>query len=254
MLVTFMYKFLLPSILLILVVIAGAFYLREDGAREMKDSFAQGNSTSNPSDTVMPQPTPFPYQEMTINYLRSRGYKSELGSLEKVAENQSYTSYLTNFDSDGLKVNGQLTRPKGEVPEGGWPAIVFIHGYIPPRQYQTLQNYSSYVDFLARNGFVVFKIDLRGHGQSEGEPGGAYYSSDYVIDTLNAYSALGNSDFINKEKIGLWGHSMAGNLVLMLFGLELFIHIKILQITAFKIIAINHLIQVLIESERGERC
>jgi dipeptidyl aminopeptidase/acylaminoacyl peptidase len=49
------------------------------------------------------------------------------------------------------------------------------------------------------------------YGDSEGEAGGAYYSSDYIIDTLNAYSALQNSDFVNPNRIGLWGHSMAGN-------------------------------------------
>lgn len=100
------------------------------------------------------------------------------------------------------------------MPEGGFPAIIFIHGYIPPSQYQTLQNYYDYVDYLAGNGFAVFKIDLRGHADSEGEAGGAYYSSDYIIDTLNAYSALQTVSFINPDSIGLWGHSMAGNIVL----------------------------------------
>jgi dipeptidyl aminopeptidase/acylaminoacyl peptidase len=55
---------------------------------------------------------------------------------------------------------------------------------------------------------------LRGHGSSEGEASGAYYSGDYIIDTLNAVSALQAADFVNKDKIGLWGHSMAGNVVL----------------------------------------
>ena len=96
---------------------------------------------------------------------------------------------------------------------GGWPAVVFVHGYIPPNLYKTTEKYLDYVDFLAKSGLVVFKVDLRGHGESEGEPGGAYYSSDYVIDVLNAYSALQKSGFVDPQKIGLWGHSMAGNVV-----------------------------------------
>lgn len=158
-------------------------------------------------------PTPFPFQEMTIPYLRSRSYESSLGTLEQVMSNSEYTSFLTSYDSDGFKINGLLTKPSGEVPVGGWPAIVFVHGYIPPKNYQTLENYSSYVDYLARNGFVVFKIDLRGHGNSEGESGGGYYSSDYIIDALNARAALQKSNFVNPDTIGLWGHSMAGNVV-----------------------------------------
>ncbi len=159
----------------------------------------------------IPIPTPMPFRELTIPYLRERTYESKLGELETFSENQNYTSYITSYNSDGLKVYGLLTIPQDDSKK--YPAIVFIHGYIPPTQYQTTTQYADYVDFLARNGFVVFKIDLRGHGNSEGESGGAYYSSDYVIDVLNAYSALQNSDFVNPQKIGLWGHSMAGNVV-----------------------------------------
>lgn len=156
-------------------------------------------------------PTAVPFADMTIPYLRSRTYESKLGDRTEVQNYANYTGYLTSYQSDGTKINGLLTIPKGEMPKNGWPAIVFVHGYIPPTQYATLEKYVAYVDYLARNGFVVFKIDLRGHGESEGRPSGAYYSSGYVIDTLNAYSALQNADFVNRKKIGLWGHSMAGN-------------------------------------------
>lgn len=160
-----------------------------------------------------------PYEKITIPYIRSRKYESKLGKLEEYSVGSNYTSYLTIYTSDGLKVNGLLTKPSGEMPKGGWPAIVFVHGYIPPSTYQTTgPQYSGYVDYLARNGFVVFKIDLRGHGDSEGTPGGGYFGSDYVVDTLNAYSALQNSGFVNRGKIGLWGHSMAGNVILRSFA------------------------------------
>lgn len=162
-------------------------------------------------------PTPFPFQEMTIPYLRTKTYNSRLGELQmqSQASDLLYSAFVTSYASDGLRINGLLTKPGGEMPEGGFPAIVFIHGYIPPAQYSTTgAAYSSYVDYLARSGFVVFKIDLRGHGDSEGEPGGAYFSEDYIIDALNAYSALQNTDFVHPDRIGMWGHSMAGNVVL----------------------------------------
>lgn len=176
-----------------------------------------------------PNPSPFAFKELTIPYLREREYKSGLGEMKKITDNGNFTSYLTNYDSDGLKINGLLTIPDSEKPEGGYPAIVFIHGYIPPTIYRTQEKYADYVNYLARNEFVVFKIDLRGNGDSEGEPGGAYYSSDYIIDTLNAYTALQNADFksdssqaplINPKKIGLWGHSMGGNVVMRAFAVK----------------------------------
>lgn len=165
-----------------------------------------------------PTPTSFLFEEMTIPYLRGRTYESRLGELRPIGSVPDYTSYVTDYISDGLRIYGLLTKPSGAMPQGGWPAIVFVHGYIPPTQYKTTSNYVAYVDYLARNGFVVFKIDLRGHGESQGTAGGAYYSSDYVIDTLNARAALASWDSVNPKRIGLWGHSMAGNVLMRSFA------------------------------------
>lgn len=174
------------------------------------------NFSSEKELNTQASPTPFPFQEITVPYLRSRAYQSSLGKLNQATETSKYIGYLTSYDSDGLKVNGYLTVPKDsgqKKPENGWPAIVFVHGYIPAKNYRTLENYSAFVDYLASSNFVVFKIDLRGHGQSEGEPGGAYYSSDYIIDALNARAALQKFGFVNPKAVGLWGHSMAGNVI-----------------------------------------
>ncbi len=206
-----MSKLLTASVVVLLLIGAGYIFFNKTG-EEPVDS--QPVKVAKPNSSITPVPSPFLFEELTIPYLRNRDYKSMLGKSEKTYETATYTAYLASYDSDGLKINGLLTEPKGEKPAAGWPAIVFIHGYIPPSLYKTTQNYYDYVDYLAKNGYVVFKIDLRGHGESEGEAGGAYYSADYIIDVLNAYSALQNSGFVNPEKIGLWGHSMAGNVVL----------------------------------------
>lgn len=194
--------------------IGAILYSDAQPAKEVRTSI----KTVVEKTTKMPTPTPFPFQELTIPYLREQSYASQLGSLEQIDQNDIYTSYLTSYSSEGLKINGLLTVPKGETPKDGWPAIVFIHGYIPPTQYKTQERYVAYVDYLASNGFVVFKIDLRGHDISEGQPTGAYYSSGYVTDALNAYAALqstnGSEVKVNPKKIGMWGHSMAGNIAL----------------------------------------
>lgn len=170
---------------------------------------------TSPAAQIIASPTPMPFFEMTIPYLRQRQYKSELGGRTLLSNGSSYRSYLTSYTSDGLKINALLTIPNTERPIAGHPAIVFVHGYIPPTLYETNGTaYSSYIDYFARSGYVVLKIDLRGHGNSEGEPGGGYYGSDYVVDTLNAYAALSSFDEVNPSKIGMWGHSMAGNILL----------------------------------------
>lgn len=204
----FQKKYILLLLLLPLMYVVLILALKKDVPSSIK------KITHNVNTALDISPTSFPYQEITIPYLRSQDFTSRLGNLEVATENTSYTTYMTSYTSEGLKINGLLTVPQGTPPPGGWPAIIFIHGYIPPRQYNPFEKYTDYVDYLARQEFVVFKIDLRGHAYSEGEAGGGYYSADYVKDTLAAYSALQNTDFINSKKIGLWGHSMAGNIVM----------------------------------------
>jgi uncharacterized protein len=200
--------------IVILIIGAGVTYAvmsQKNGTRNRMSS-GKDLKTSNVDDNL---PTRMPFVEMTVPYLRNREYKSTVGNMDQAYSGSNYTAYLTTYTSDGLKVNALLTKPDGEEPEGGWPAIVFVHGYIPPTLYETNgQAYSSYVDYLANSGFVIFKIDLRGHGESEGEAGGGYFGSDYVVDALNAYAAMQTTDFVNSKKIGMWGHSMAGNILM----------------------------------------
>ena len=152
---------------------------------------------------------------LTIEFLRKGKYLgSDLVIEETLAPGSNYTRYIASYKSEGLKIYGLLTVPNGEKPEGGWPAIIFNHGYIPPAEYQTTERYVAYIDGFARNGYIAFKPDYRGHGSSEGEPTGAYGSNGYTIDVLNALSSVKKYTGVNPNKIGMWGHSLGGFLTL----------------------------------------
>ncbi len=186
-------------------------------------------ATDNPVSTTEPEsspatasPTPTATgvafevgQEITIEHLRGLEINgSQITFEEELASASNYRRHLVSYISEGNKIYALLTIPFGEPPETGYKAIVFNHGYIPPTFYQTTERYSAHVDYLARSGFVVFKIDYRGHGRSEGEPTGSYFSPGYTIDSIAALKSLQTLDFVDPEGIGMWGHSMAGNLVL----------------------------------------
>lgn len=152
---------------------------------------------------------------ISIDYLRSLEITSEEVKIEEeLVGGNNYKRYIASYLSEGNKVYGLLTVPDEKMPIGGFPAIVFNHGYIPPAQYVTTNGYVAYVDYLAKNGFVVFKIDYRGNGKSEGDPSGSYFSSAYGIDAISALKSLQKFGKVNPGRIGLWGHSMAGNVVL----------------------------------------
>lgn len=160
-------------------------------------------------------------REITIEYLRDLEITgSEITFEEQLDHTFYYHQHLVSYISEGNKIYGLLTIPNVEPPEGGFKAIVFNHGYIPPTAYRTTERYTAYVDYLARSGFVVFKIDYRGHGESQGEPSGTYFSPGYTINSIAALKSLQMMDIIDPQGIGMWGHSMAGNLVLRAMLIE----------------------------------
>jgi dipeptidyl aminopeptidase/acylaminoacyl peptidase len=126
----------------------------------------------------------------------------------------NYSRYYASYLSEGLKIYALLTIPNGDPPPGGWPVIVFNHGFIPPDVYRTTERYVNYVGRLAESGYIVFRSDYRGHADSEGEPSGAYGSPGYVIDVLNAVASVKRLPQADPNRIGMWGHSMGGYITL----------------------------------------
>ncbi len=168
--------------------------------------------TALPTPTFTATPVPHP---MSIEALRAGSYPgSDIVIVEELERGANYRRYYAYYLSEGLKIYALLTVPDGEIPVGGWPAIVFNHGYIPPDVYRTTERYIAYVDELARAGYVVFRIDYRGHDASEGEPTGAYSNPGYLIDVMNAVASIKRFPQVNPERIGMWGHSMGGYLTL----------------------------------------
>jgi dipeptidyl aminopeptidase/acylaminoacyl peptidase len=148
-----------------------------------------------------------------IEELKKQEYPGDEFVIEKTLANGSnYRQYIASYRSEGLKIFGLLTVPTSDRPEKGFPAIVFVHGYIPPTQYSTTGDYPSYQAALARAGFVTFKPDLRGHDNSEGEPVSAHYSEKYVVDTMHAISYLKQHPQVDPSRLGYWGHSNGGEI------------------------------------------
>jgi uncharacterized protein len=188
------------------------------------------NKTPNPTSTPSPSRTPLPsptasatitatrtpsLHPMSILGARQTSYPGSLITIEETLEpGSNYDRYIAWYESQGLRIYGLLTVPSGEMPANGWPAIVFNHGYIPPDEYRTTERYIAYVGNLASHGYIVYKIDYRGHDRSEGEATGAYGNPGYTTDVLNAVSALQAFPQADAQRIGMWGHSMGGFLTL----------------------------------------
>lgn len=192
---------------LLLFIVAGLLFFLFFTSKQKRFPVFQ-NTVNNTTPTA----ETFPLQ---IEEMRKKNYSgSDIQIEEQLGNGSNYKQYVVSYKSDGLKIYALLTVPLTEMPKGGYPAIIFNHGYIPPEQYVTTEKYVAYVDGFARNGYIVFKPDYRGHGRSEGKPEGAYYSPAYTTDVLNALSSVKKLKEVNPQKIGMWGHSLGGNITM----------------------------------------
>jgi dipeptidyl aminopeptidase/acylaminoacyl peptidase len=152
---------------------------------------------------------------LSITTLRLGKYPgSDLVVEQTLDSGSNYQRYIVSYKSEGLKIYSLLTVPNGEKPVSGWPVIIFNHGYIPPAEYRTTERYIAYTDAFSRNGYVLLRPDYRGHGNSEGQPSGAYGSNNYTIDVLNALASMKKYEDADPKRIGMWGHSMGGFITL----------------------------------------
>lgn len=103
---------------------------------------------------------------------------------------------------DGNYVNGQLYIPKDASAENKLPFLIFLHG--------NFNNYSMQDQNaieLSRRGFVVMITDNFNMGSSSITEQGAWDMSQ--IRLMIEY-ATASYNFIDTEKIGIYGHSLGG--------------------------------------------
>src|SRR3982074_2914540 len=174
---------------------------------------APSPSAAKPSASAVAAQQTLP--PLAILAMRQRDYPgSDLVIERTLAPGSNYQQYVASYQSDGLKIFALLTIPNGAKPASGWPVIIFNHGYIPPTVYRTTERYVAYVDAFARNGYIVFKPDYRGFGSSQGPPVRAYGAPADTVDVLNAVTTLQRYQTADPNRIGMWGHSMGGNITL----------------------------------------
>ncbi|MBI2012145.1 alpha/beta fold hydrolase [Candidatus Daviesbacteria bacterium] len=161
---------------------------------------------------------------LMIEEMRKKHYEGgAIDLVEKVGDYDGFKSYIIAYPSENLRLFALMNVPTREVPEGGFPIIILNHGFISPRSYSTINSYKDDAKFYAQNGFVVIKPDYRGHDNSEGRDESGHYSPYYTYDVLNLVASIKKLalktqssplTLINPEKIGMWGHSMGGQITL----------------------------------------
>ena len=147
-----------------------------------------------------------PLQKYSFSELRKRVYK---GSEIKIDKDKFY------YEVEGKKISGQIHQPREQAPEGGWPVVIMIRGYIDREIYQTGIGTQRAAEYFAKNGLITLAPDFLGFGESDLPP-------DNVLEErflrpaqiLELIESVKNLTKANPNKISIWGHSNGGQIAL----------------------------------------
>lgn len=107
--------------------------------------------------------------------------------------------------SDGVCLDASLVRPMGEAPEGGWPAVLLVHGHGEDgSKAMTLERGRR----LAGRGIVALCLTVRGQGASEGLS--FHLGARELFDLLEVIDELMALPVVDADRVAVCGSSQGG--------------------------------------------
>lgn len=119
---------------------------------------------------------------------------------------------------NGVKLNAWMLKPPGFDPQKKYPVLFTLYG--GPGSQTVLNSWgsvSSWNQLFAQNDIIVVSIDNRGTGARGEEFKKCTYlqlGKFETIDQINTAKYLDSLSYIDKERIGIWGWSFGGYMVL----------------------------------------
>ena len=89
------------------------------------------------------------------------------------------------------------------------PCVVLGHGFTG-----TQDRLKGSAEYFASRGMVALTFDYRNFGESEGMPRQVVSIKDQLEDFRSAIAFVRGLDFVNPDKIGIWGSSLGGGHVI----------------------------------------
>jgi len=150
-------------------------------------------------------------QSFPLNLTKGKVEKEKVIRPQEPTKPYSYYSEDVKFENikDNIVLAGTLTIPE---KDGNFPAVILISGSGPQNRDEELMGHKPFLvlaDHLTKNGFAVLRFDDRGTAESTGDYKTAT-SLDFARDVESAIKYLQTRKEINKNQIGLIGHSEGG--------------------------------------------
>jgi dipeptidyl aminopeptidase/acylaminoacyl peptidase len=115
---------------------------------------------------------------------------------------------------DGMEIPALLYKPKGASADAKVPVLLWIHG--GPGG-QTTLNYSASLQFLVNHGYAILAVNNRGssgYGKTFFAADDRKHGNEDLKDCIEAKKYLATLDYIDTDKIGIYGGSYGGYMVM----------------------------------------
>ena len=116
---------------------------------------------------------------------------------------------------DGVTLRGWLYRPDGARAAPG-PAVVMAHGFSATRA----MGLDRYAEVFAEGGVTALVYDHHGLGVSDGDPRQVIDPWLQARDYRAALTWVAARDDVDASRIGVWGSSFAGGVVLVVAAVD----------------------------------
>lgn len=161
-----------------------------------------------------PAPSPYPVSIDALQAMQRAGGSLNLGGV--TTRTAAYTQYAMTYKSGNLTISGQIYVPQGSGP---FPVMIMNHGYLPIEEYRSGTDSRRESPFVASNGYVAIHPDFRNYATSDDDENAEenLTAFGWADDSLNLVDAVKRSDlpFLDKSRIGFWGHSNGGQVSMM---------------------------------------
>ena len=109
------------------------------------------------------------------------------------------------FESQNKTIAGCVYKPFDFSVGELYPAIILCHGFAGVKELLL----PAYAEAFATAGYMVLTFDYRGFGKSQGESG-RLVPSLQIEDIHAAIDFVESLDYVDVDKLGLWGTSYGG--------------------------------------------